>query len=146
MRLVIRRLGERRIVRYALVGGLGIPINNAALAVFLSVFGGVYWLAWLGAFEVSTTVNFVLNQLYTYGDQQHLRGWDWPRRAPRAQISSSSAAVFAAIVAFALKYGLHVNDFVATDTGLILAFCYNYAISRRFVFRPADPPALGEQT
>ncbi len=66
--------------------------------------------------------------------------------ATRAQISSSSAAVFAAIVAFALKYGLHVNDFVATDTGLILAFCYNYAISRRFVFRPADPPALGEQT
>ncbi len=146
MRSVIQRLGKKRIVRYALVGGLGIPINNAALAVFLSVFGGVYWLAWLGAFEVSTTVNFVLNQLYTYGDQQHLRGWDWPKRAARAQISSSSAAVFAAIVAFALKYGLHANDFVATDTGLVLAFYYNYAISRRFVFRPADPPALGEQT
>ncbi len=63
--------------------------------------------------------------------------------ATRAQTSSSSAAVGMGIVAFALTYGLHANDFVATDTGLILAFFYNYAISRRFVFRPAArPPAL----
>ncbi len=35
----LQRLFSLRIVRYALVGGIGIPINLAALAVFLHVMG-----------------------------------------------------------------------------------------------------------
>lgn len=140
----IQRLGRRRIVRYALVGGLGIPVNNLALVMFLSIFGPVYWLAWLCAFEVSTTVNFVLNQLFTYSEHQ-LRGWDWPRRALRAQISSSSAALVAALIAFTLKYGFHTPDLVASDVGIIGSFFYNYVVSQRFVFRPTSPSTSGEQ-
>ena len=51
---------RRRIVRYALVGGLGIPVNLLALALFLHLMGDrLYPLASACAFEVSTTVNFV---------------------------------------------------------------------------------------
>ncbi len=144
MHSFIQRLGGRRIARYALVGGLGIPVNNVALVIFLPIFGDVYWLAWLSAFEVSTTVNFVLNQIYTYSEHQ-LRGWDWLRRAIRAQISSSSAALVAALIAFTLKYGFHAPDLVASDAGIIGSFFYNYAVSRRFVFRPTPPSALDQQ-
>jgi len=144
MRSFIQRLGRRRIVRYALVGGLGLPVNNIALVVLLPLCGGVYWLAWMGAFEVSTTVNFVLNQLYTYSEH-HLRGWDWPRRAVRAQLSSSSAALLAASIAFTLRYILHAPYLIASDAGIIGAFFYNYAVSRRFVFRPAPLSELSER-
>src|SRR5438094_296669 len=52
---------RRRIVRYALVGGIGIPVNLLALALFLHLMGDrLYPLASACAFEVSTTVNFVL--------------------------------------------------------------------------------------
>ena len=128
---------DRRIVRYALVGAIGIPINNAALAVFLFVTGGIFWLSLLLAFEVSTTVNYVFNQLYTYSDQKHLHGWDWPKRALKAQMSSASALALAIGIALVLRYGLHVEEFVATDVGIVVAFFYNFLVSRRLVFRPA---------
>src|ERR671935_2727822 len=99
-----------RIVRYALVGGLGIPVNLLALALFLHLLGDrLYPLASACAFEVSTTVNFVLNQLYTYGEQKHLRGWEWPRRALTAQMASLSAPAMARAIALGLKYGLHLS-------------------------------------
>lgn len=130
---------ELRIVRYGMVGALGVPINNAALIVFLFLTRGVFWLSLPLAFEVSTVLNFVLNQRFTYREQTHLRGWDWPRRALKAQISSISAIILAMGIAFALKYGLHVETFLATDIGIMLAFFYNFALSRRIVFQPAKP-------
>jgi putative flippase GtrA len=133
----LRHRLDRRIVRYALVGAIGLPINNAALAVFLLATGGIYWLSLLLAFEISTTVNYVLNQFYTYGDQKHLRGWDWPKRAIKAQMSSASALALAISIALVLRYGLHIHDFIATDIGIVVAFFYNFLVSRRLVFRPA---------
>jgi putative flippase GtrA len=128
---------DRRIVRYAMVGALGIPINNIALAIFLLLTHDAYWISLPLAFEVSTTINFVTNQLFTYSEQKHLRGWDWPKRALKAQITSGSATILSLAIAFALKYGLHLNSFVATDLGILASFFFNFTVSRRLVFRPA---------
>ncbi len=135
-----QRLLRRRIVRYALVGGIGIPVNLLALAIFLHLFGdGLYPLASACAFEVSTTVNFVLNQLFTYSEQKHLRGWDWPKRALKAQATSLSALAMTWAIGLALKYGLHANPYLANAVGIVCSFAYNFTISNRFVFRPAPP-------
>lgn len=133
-----------RIVRYALVGGIGIPVNLLALAAFLHLFGDrLYPLASACAFEVSTTINFVLNQLFTYREQKHLRGWDWPKRALKAQVASLSALAIAYVIALALRYGLHASPYLANTGGIVCAFFYNFSIANRFVFRPA-PVAGGE--
>lgn len=129
-------------MRYALVGGVGIPVNLLALAVFLHLMGDrLYPLALACSFEISTTVNFVLNQFFTYSEQKHLRGWDWPRRALKAQMTSLSALGISYIIALALKYGLHVDPYLASAIGIICSFFYNFAISNRFVFRPAPAPS-----
>ncbi len=136
--MYIQRLLARRIVRYALVGGIGIPVNLLALALFRHLFGlHLSALAVVLSFEVSTTVNFVLNQTFTYSEQRHLRGWDWPRRALKAQLTSSSALLVSIAISLALNDGLGVNAYVAQALGIILAFFYNFAISNRLVFRPA---------
>lgn len=141
---VAQRLIRMRIVRYAMVGGIGIPVNLLALAVFMHLMGDqLYPLASACAFEVSTTVNFVLNQLFTYSDQKHLRGWDWPKRALKAQMTSLSALGLSFIIALVLKYGLHVSPYIANALGIIVVFFYNFAISNRLVFRPA-PVTSGE--
>ena len=139
MHPVLHGLLRRRLVRYGLMGALGIPVNNAALALFLHLLGGAYWLAAPCAFEVSTTVNFVLNQRYTYRDQTHLRGWDWPKRALTAQLSSVSAWLLALLIGLALTYGLRLNAFVATDIGFACACGFNFFVANRLVFRPAPP-------
>ena len=134
----VGRLLRVRIVRYGLVGGIGIPVNLLALALFLHLMSDrLYPLASACAFEVSTTVNFVLNQLFTYSEQKHLRGWDWPRRALKAQVTSLSALALAFIIALALKYGLHTSPYLANALGIVGAFFYNFAIANRFVFQPA---------
>ena len=79
-----------RIIRYGLVGGIGIPVNDLALLLFMSLMHSFYPLASACAFEVSTTINFVLNQLFTYSEQ-HLSGMGWVRRAGKAQLTSLSA-------------------------------------------------------
>jgi putative flippase GtrA len=136
---------RRRIVRYALVGGIGIPVNLLALALVLHLVGDrLYPLASACAFEVSTSVNFVLNQLYTYGEQKHLRGWEWPRRALKAQMASLSALAIAYVIALALKYGVHLSPYLAQATGIVCAFFYNFTIANRFVFRPA--PTAGSES
>ena len=138
-RIFIKRILDIRIVRYALVGLIGIPILDGALFIFMHLFGNgalVFPLAYACAFEVSTTINFVLNQLFTYHDQKHLRGWQWVTRALRAQVTSISAILFAFGISLALKYILGVNVYIATPLGNLGAFLYNFTISRRFVFQP----------
>jgi len=159
----IKRLLNIRIIRYGLVGGVGIPIQLLALFIFKHLLGGlpltIYYsfaghpysvdlldvLAWPCAFEVSTTINFVLNQLFTYHEQK-IYGWTWVRRALGAQLTSISASLLSFIVYVVLVYGFGVNDYLASASGTILAFGYNYFISRKFVFRPTVPsvPVSGE--
>ncbi|SRR5579871_2391752 len=133
----LRSLFRIHLVRYAIVGGIGIPVNLVALAIFLRILGdNLYPLALACSFEVSTTVNFILNQLFTYSEQKHLHGWDWVRRALKAQATSASALLVTYIIALIFKYGVHVNPYVASTVGIVTAFFYNFLISKRFVFKP----------
>jgi putative flippase GtrA len=101
----------------------------------------LYPLALACSFEVSTTVNFILNQHFTYHDQRHIRGWAWVRRALKAQMTSLSAVALSFLVAFTLTSLLHVNPYIASPIGIIVTFFYNFFISKRFVFRqvPVEP-------
>ncbi|HEX4207159.1 MAG TPA: GtrA family protein [Ktedonobacteraceae bacterium] len=138
------------VIRYALVGGIGIPVNDLALAGFLALllynvlyhvpYVVAYPIALVCAFEVSTTVNFVLNQCFTYHEQQqHLSLKQWIKRAITAQITSSSSLLVSYIIALVCTDVLHVNPFISSPIGIILPFFYNYFVSRRFVFRPTAP-------
>ena len=157
--VLIKKLLNMSLVRYALVGGIGIPVNLLALALFLNLFGYyrphpfplVYSIAYICAFEVSTIVNFVLNQTFTYREQmQHIHGLgEWIKRAVKAQTTSLSANLLSFVIAQVLNYGLHVSPYIASLTGIVVSFAYNYVISKRFVYRsvpPTNTPAHGDLT
>jgi putative flippase GtrA len=153
MKLLVKQLVNKRIVRYGLVGSIGIPVNDLALFVFKYLLRTVqltthlivmshhitidlhYALASACAFEISTTINFVLNQLFTYNEQK-IYGWDWLRRAGKAQLTSLSAQLLTFTVGLVLVYGLNVNDYIANPVGIIVVFVYGFFISRKFVFQP----------
>jgi putative flippase GtrA len=142
MKSLLVRLFKIRIIRYGLVGGIGIPVNDLALLLFMSLMHGFYPLASACAFEISTTINFVLNQLFTYSEQrQHLSGWGWLRRAGKAQLTSLSALLLSYLAALALVKFFHVNVYVANPVGIVVAFIYNFFISNKLVFRPPTVPS-----
>jgi putative flippase GtrA len=136
----LKRLFKMRIIRYGLVGGIGIPVNDLALLLFMSLMHGFYPLASACAFEVSTTINFVLNQLFTYSEQrQHLSGLGWVKRAGKAQLTSLSALLLSYLAALALVKFFHVNIYIANPAGIVVAFVYNFFISKKLVFQPPTP-------
>ncbi len=133
----VKRVLNIRIIRYGLVGGIGIPINDGALFLFLSLLGQpLYPLANACAFLLSNLINFFLNQFFTYREQlQHIHGWEWGKRFVKGQMTSLSASLLAYLVALALVHFLHVNDYVANPLGIVVAFIYNFFISKKLVFR-----------
>jgi putative flippase GtrA len=154
MKSLVKRLVSIRIIRYGLVGGIGIPVNDGALFCFKFLFGHalssngilLYAISSACAFEVSNIVNFVLNQLFTYREQlKHIHGWEWVRRAAKGQLTSFSAMLLSYAVGLLLVGVFRVNDYVANPAGIIIAFVYNFFISNKLVFRPtisATPAAI----
>ncbi len=127
----------RRVVRFALVGAVGIPINVGFLWLFHSGLHVHTLLAWLMAFECSALINFYANQRFTYRDQTHVRGVEWVWRSLRAQLSSiSGVAINALVFALLLSSGLRYLE--ADAGGIVAAFACNFFIANRFVFTPAS--------
>jgi putative flippase GtrA len=133
---IIQRQLRRRALRFAMVGGAGIPINMAFLWFFHSFLHMPLVPAWICAFEPSALINFYANQRFTYHEQNHLRGWDWPVRAVKAQLSSLSGQVVNVAV-FALLIAAGVHYLPADAAGIVAAFSVNFLVSSRFVFTPA---------
>lgn len=138
----IKKLFSIRIIRYGIVGGAGIPINLAALAIFIYIFGdqGIAgWISVIFAFEVSTTINFILNQTFTYHDQKLSKRSEWIKRAAKAQVTSLSSQ----LITLGIKYGLHFgNPYVADSLGIACGFLFQFFVTNKFVFRPVSEPNM----
>ena len=127
----------RRFIRFALVGLLCVPINLLLLALFLHLLGeSLYPVALVASFEISTTINFVLNQIYTYGERKPLRRWGWLTRALKLQATNLSSQLVTFIGILVLKEQLGLNPYIASLIGMAGAFLYNFTVSNRFVFLP----------
>src|SRR5215469_3047143 len=126
-----------RFMRFAAVGLICVPINLFLLAVFLHLLGeSLYPVALVASFEISTTINFVLNQIYTYGERKPVRRWDWLTRALKLQATNLSSQFVTFIGILLLKEQLGLNPYVSSLIGMAGAFLYNFTVSNRFVFLP----------
>jgi putative flippase GtrA len=128
-----------RVVRFALVGGIGVPINLTLLWFFHGVLRMPIVPAWICAFAPSSLLNFYINQRFTYREQTHVRGWDWPVRALKAQATSLTGQAVNVGV-FAALLSLRVHYLPADAAGIAASFMVNFVIANQFVFTAAQPP------
>lgn len=146
---LIKRVFKLRIIRYGLVGGIGIPIQDAALFLFAQLLALPLPLAEVCSFLVSNFINFTLNQFFTYREQvKGIHGWEWLRRYFKGQLTSLSATLLSILIALGLVYFLHVDKYLANPIGIVVAFVYNFFISNKLVFRPATasmPPDASKE-
>ncbi|GCE04001.1 GtrA family protein [Dictyobacter aurantiacus] len=122
-------------MRFAMIGGIGILINDLALAAFMLLFH-LYPVAYVFAFAVSNGANFVLNQLITYPEYRPHRVSIWLYRLLKAEATSVSALVISFSVALIFHYVFHMNEYLSNPIGLCFSFVYKYLVSDRFVYRP----------
>ncbi len=132
---------KQRFLRFAVVGVSGIAVNLGVMAVARVLLADLEpdpreFLASALGIIVSIFTNFILNDVWTWGDRS--KG---PRRrdfALRLFAYYVGAAVAAALQfgTFALLYsGFGLNPFAAQLAGIGLGMVVNYVINNRVVFR-----------
>ena len=138
--MVTKYLDKYRFLRFAIVGGIGVPINLGIL-VALKEIGLNYVIAVILATEIAMSINYLLNNYWTFNNRKKinkLKGW-----ARYALISLPFDGV-----SFALTVTLKetvLKDYywgylMAAGAGLVCAAILRYIMVKRFVWRTDSTP------
>lgn len=70
LKKLIKKVARPRILRFAVVGLSGVPVNLGMLWLFSDMMGWSLWLASPLAIEISIIWNFFLNDTWTFSDRK----------------------------------------------------------------------------
>jgi dolichol-phosphate mannosyltransferase len=122
-----------RFALFALIGGLGVFVHMGVLAAGLKLFGLPFVTAQTVAAVIAMTMNFFLNNLFTYADRR-LKGW----RMLRGLVSFYVICSFGAAANIGIASYLFAQQqvwWVAGIAGIIVGSVWNYAVSSVFTWR-----------
>ena len=120
----------RRFIKFNLVGLTGVLVNEGLL-VLLVYYGLYYIYASATAIEVSIISNFVLNDLWTFGDRRH--GHVVTRLLKFNGLMLIGLAVNLAILYLGTDR-LNVNYAVSNLAGIAVAFLVRYWLSLKYAW------------
>ncbi len=139
-RLIDRLPLSPRLVRFGLVGGSGVGVNLAvltlvrlALAPELEPWRGRWAMA--AGIVVSIFSNFLLNDLWTWGDRSKGGAGQWFARLGRFYLVSAAAALLQWGVGIGLAEQLGVQIHLAQILGIGVAMGINFAANHLWTFR-----------
>jgi dolichol-phosphate mannosyltransferase len=138
-RVVTKYLDKYRFLRFAIIGGIGVPIN-LGLLVALKEIGLNYVVAVILATEIAMSINYLLNNYWTFNNRKisKLKGW-----ARYALISlpfdGTSFALTVTLKETVLK-DYYWGYLMAAGTGLVCAAILRYIMVKRFVWRTNSTP------
>lgn len=121
-----------RLVLFGAIGGLGLLVHLAVLAVSLTA-GLAFIIAQTIAVVTAMTFNFALNNLITYRDQR-LRGWAWVRGLASFCAICSIGAVANVGIATSI-YAKEPVWWLAGLAGAVVGAVWNYALSAFFTWK-----------
>jgi dolichol-phosphate mannosyltransferase len=122
-----------RFLLFAVIGGLGVFVHMGVLAAGLKLFALPFFTAQTTAAIVAMTVNFFLNNLFTYADRR-LKGW----RALRGLLSFYVICSFGTAANIGVASYLFAEQqvwWVAGIAGIIVGSVWNYAVSSIFTWK-----------
>ena len=138
MNAFLRRLAASRFLRFALVGGAGFFVNEAALLLAKVYLGAGDHLGWLIAFAPAVTFTWWGNRKLTFADKAstHHIGilTEWARFvATNALGAAANFLVYSALIAYAPP-PLDI-PYIALAIGILVGLAFNFTLSKRLVFR-----------
>jgi putative flippase GtrA len=127
----------RRAVRFYAVGGVGIGVQLAALALLKSAAGIHYLVATALAVEIALLNNFAWHERWTWRDRTRSAG-GVGRRLLRFHISNGLLSIGGNLVFMRLLVGAWGVPYLAANVASIAACAVlNFLASEWFVFRAA---------
>jgi len=128
-----------RLVAFALVGGLGVVVHLAALALLFAVLGLGFVLSHTLATLLAMSGNFALNNILTYRDRR-LVGWQWLRGWVSFTLACGVGALANVGVAAWLFRATDTFWLVSAAAGILVGLVWNYAVTSLYTWRV--PPAV----
>lgn len=141
--LMLERLGpeRQRFVRFAVVGASGVLVNFLFLTIGLWAFSGLAagprdTAASALGIVVSILTNFLLNDVWTWGDRKKgTRKRDFAYRLSAYVIGAGISAALQFGVAAMMRAWLDAHVYLAQAAGIAVGTVVNYIISNRVVFK-----------
>ncbi len=138
---LLARLSQVSILRFAVIGILGMPVDWLALQLFLHLGTGPYFgrvLAWLCA----ATFTWLGNRYFTFADRRSHSftgtAAEWGRfLAANAVGGLVNVGLYSVMLRFAPPPLNDIN--LAFVSGILLGLAFNFFLSKRMVFRPDAP-------
>ena len=135
--LLQKRIGRfipSRFIYFSLVGGSGVGVHLAVLAIAFHGFALPFWLSQAVATLAAMVGNFTLNNLITYRDQR-LSGLAWWRGLVLFSLACGIGAIANVGVASYI-FGGGVGWLPAALAGIVVGTVWNYATTAFYVWRP----------
>jgi len=131
----------RRWLKFNIVGGIGIGVQLAALAIFRSLLHLDYLLATVLAVESAVLHNFVWHERFTWADRPALRLTGSLIRLARFNASNGLTSILGNLLLVRwLVGGMQMNYFAANVIAIAACSLVNFLLSDCFVFQ-AEPRA-----
>ncbi len=136
------RLGRhaRRFIRFGMVGGSGVVVNNALLLGLVEVLRLSPIPAAVIATECAIVSNFVLNDRWTFADARRSGGRPWPRRFLSYNLLTLGGLVIGVGTLALLHQLAGLHYLVANLAGIALGTLWNYGSNHKLTWsrRRAD--------
>jgi putative flippase GtrA len=133
-----QRLGSRtflRWIKFNAVGGIGIVVQLAALAVFRSWLRVDYLLATGLAVEIAVIHNFLWHERYTWVERPATRAMQSLVRLAKFNASNGAVSMVGNLGLMRLLVGELKFNYVASSLiAIVLCSLVNFLLSDRFVF------------
>ena len=131
-----------RWVKFNAVGGIGVGVQLAALAVFRSWLQLDYLLATALAVEMAVIHNFLWHERCTWADRPCARPVESLVRLAKFNASNGAVSIVGNLVLMRLLVGeMKFNYFAANLVAIVICSLVNFFLGDRFVFAAEAKPA-----
>lgn len=135
---ILRRLAASRFLRFAVVGGAGFFVNEAALMLAHGLLGAGPRLGWFLAFFPAVTFTWWGNRKLTFAahasEGARAMAGEWARFVLTNSIGA--AANFAVYVLLISRAPFPLNiPYIALAAGILAGLVFNFTLSKKLVFR-----------
>jgi putative flippase GtrA len=132
--------GAWRWVKFNLVGGIGIVVQLAALAVLRSFLHIDYLLATALAVEVAVIHNFLWHERFTWADRPAAHPVQSLARLAKFNLSNGGVSIVGNLLLMRLLVGeLHLNYVLANLFAIAVCSLANFLLSDRLIFPSRKP-------
>jgi putative flippase GtrA len=128
-----------RWLKFNVVGGVGVGVQLAALAIFRSWLKLDYLLATALAVEIAVVHNFFWHERFTWKDRPSARPMQSLIRLVKFNASNGAVSIVGNLVLMRLLVGaLKLNYIVSNCVAIVVCSMVNFLLGDRFVFEAAD--------